>query len=259
MINKFKHTAPFITIAIYMLVMLTLVSAKRKDIECSNIKVNIKDKSEYLFIEDSDVVSIINENSDRLMGQPIEKINIDKLESLLSVHPSIKKADVYRNIRGDLSVRITQRKPLMRVIDKNRESYYIDIEGKVMPLSQKYTAHVIIVNGNFNEPYAKNKELNVIKDENASPKLKQLFTLATYIYNNEFLKSQIEQIYVSGSKVELVPRVGTHIIEFGHINDIEEKFMKLDALYKQGLPANGWNKYKTINLEYKNQVICTKR
>jgi cell division protein FtsQ len=46
---------------------------------------------------------------------------------------------------------------------------------------------------------------------------------------------------------------------FGDISNCEEKFQNLESLYINGLNAVGWNKYETINLKYKGQVICTKR
>ena len=59
--------------------------------------------------------------------------------------------------------------------------------------------------------------------------------------------------------LELIPRIGSHIIVFGDYSDCEIKFRNLMSLYKNGLPAVGWNKYETINLKFKGQVVCTKR
>ena len=40
----------------------------------------------------------------------------------------------------------------------------------------------------------------------------------------------------------------------------EEKFEKLKMFYTEGLnKTDGWNKYSTINIKYKNQVVCTKK
>jgi cell division protein FtsQ len=52
--------------------------------------------------------------------------------------------------------------------------------------------------------------------------------------------------------------VGNHKIILGDCSDLEQKFKKLFAFYKDGLNKIGWNTYKTINLKYKNQVVCTR-
>jgi cell division protein FtsQ len=47
---------------------------------------------------------------------------------------------------------------------------------------------------------------------------------------------------------------------FGEAKDFEEKFEKLKTFYTEGLnKTDGWNKYSTINIKYKNQVVCTKK
>jgi cell division protein FtsQ len=90
--------------------------------------------------------------------------------------------------------------------------------------------------------------------------LAELYQLAQYIEDHEFWKAQVQQIYVNNNyDFELIPRVGSHVIVFGDISNCEEKFNNLESLYINGLNAVGWNKYETINLKYKGQVICTKR
>ena len=80
-----------------------------------------------------------------------------------------------------------------------------------------------------------------------------------YVDKNNFWKSQIQQIYINlDEEIELIPRVGRHKIIFGDVSDMDEKFKKLMIFYKKGLHYTGWNKYKTINLKFKNQIVCTK-
>ena len=69
-----------------------------------------------------------------------------------------------------------------------------------------------------------------------------------------------EQINVTQAKeLELVPRVGEHIIFLGKPGNYEEKFEKLKTFYEKGLNQVGWNKYSRISLEFNNQIICTKK
>jgi cell division protein FtsQ len=77
---------------------------------------------------------------------------------------------------------------------------------------------------------------------------------------NSFWNAQIEQINVlKDNDIELIPRVGDHIIYLGKIDNFEEKLKRLMIFYKDGLNKIGWNKYKRINLEYDNQIICTNK
>jgi cell division protein FtsQ len=88
----------------------------------------------------------------------------------------------------------------------------------------------------------------------------ELHKIATYVDKDAFWKAQIEQIFVTAeSEFVLIPKVGEHTIVFGTGDDIEIKFEKLMLFYKEGLSRVGWDKYSTINLKYKNQIVCTKK
>ena len=63
------------------------------------------------------------------------------------------------------------------------------------------------------------------------------------------------QIDVKG-KVIFMPQVGTQIIEFGKPDEVEQKFKKLLVVHKKVLPAMGWDRYKRVNLEFHDQIIC---
>lgn len=77
---------------------------------------------------------------------------------------------------------------------------------------------------------------------------------------NPFWDAQIEQIYVlSDQNVELVPRVGDHLIYLGRLKDYDQKLARLKEFYQKALNKVGWNKYSRINVEFDNQIICTRR
>lgn len=90
---------------------------------------------------------------------------------------------------------------------------------------------------------------------------------------NELWRNQIEQINVLPNRgIELVPRVGDHIIYLGNLPEtsavekreqkiqefVNKKMTRLENFYKYGLSQAGWNKYSYINLEFDNQIICKK-
>jgi cell division protein FtsQ len=91
-----------------------------------------------------------------------------------------------------------------------------------------------------------------------------LLPFGNYIQDNAFWDSQIEQIHVIRDKnnrliVQLVPRVGEHIVNMGTIDNFEKKLKRLKTFYKKAIGTVGWNKYETIDIQYDNQIICTKQ
>lgn len=267
--EKVKKIVSWLLLIIYLMVSLTFIAAKRKEVKCEKIAVSVKDKKQNLFIGEKDVLSILKKKNEKIIGEPVESINVDRLEGYIRLHPSVKEANVYRDLNGQIKVSIEQRNPIVRIFNSRGESFYIDEEGMVMPLSYKYTAHVLVASGAINLSYSHivAKQRAAAKQlasggkvvQNSNHQLDDLFQLASYIYHDEFWNAQIEQIYVRGNEIQLIPRVGSHLIRLGTMENYTKKFRNLKALYEQGLPVTGWNNYKTINLKYTNQVICTKR
>jgi len=79
------------------------------------------------------------------------------------------------------------------------------------------------------------------------------------ILEDPFMNALTEQLVVDEKKdVCIIPKLGHHKIILGDAEDIENKFKRLEIFYKQGMPPEGWNIYKEINLKYKDQVVAKK-
>ena len=91
----------------------------------------------------------------------------------------------------------------------------------------------------------------------------KLINFVKYIEEDSFWSAEIVQIVASSMssgdiRLELVPRSGRHIVQFGTLENAEAKLDKLLAFYNKGLKNIGWDVYRTISVEYEGQVVCTK-
>ena len=91
----------------------------------------------------------------------------------------------------------------------------------------------------------------------------KLLNFVVLVEKDDFWRSEIVQIVVAkgpdgAPEIELVPRMGSHTVIFGSPDDAEEKLAKLLTFYRRGLRNIGWEEYRTINVKYKEQVVCTK-
>lgn len=263
--KKFKNILVWVLIITYIVLAMSFVKERRNKILCHNINVSILDSLHNGFITVNDIEDFMHETDMNVIGTPVTSINTKNIEEQLKKYSSVKNAEVYVTLNGEICVEIDQRNPIVRVINKRGQSYYIDQEGTVMPLSSKYSSHVLVANGNIVEHFEVNRTRDIFCDNNKENWEKNrlvcdLFELSNFIYHDEFWKAQVEQIYVNDDyEFELIPRVGAHIIYLGTIDNYKEKFRNLKAFYLQGLNNVGWNKYEKINLKFDNQVICTKR
>jgi len=131
--------------------------------------------------------------------------------------------------------------------------FYIDANGNKIPLSDNYTAKVLVASGFIEEDFS--GRVDTLKTNMA----KDLFRAALYIKGDTLWDNQIEQLFVDlKGDIEMVPRVGGHKIILGSADSLQIKFRNLLVFYKKAIPKVGWDTYKTINLKYANQIVCEK-
>ncbi len=247
-----------------LIISLGFSNLQLKKVKCNKIDVQIIDSTGNSFVEPKDIVEFLNQKNYKIIGNNIEDFPLNKIETDINNYPSIKSTEVFTTFDGILHIVIEQREPILRVINYDGSSYYIDNDGALFPLSEKYTARVLAASGKINEPYnlryTKDITKSIEKDElGRNFLLDDLFVLAKFIKSDAFFDSFIEQIYINeNGEIELVPKVGTFTILLGDIQNLDEKFENLKAIILIGLSREGWNKYTTINIKYKNQVVCTK-
>ena len=249
-----------------LLASLAFVTNKENNVKAENMLVSVNNTEVNTFIDVEDVKDFFKERKDSILHASLKNIDVNGLEKALNSHPAIENAEISVDVNGDLKIDVTQRTPLVRVMNLDGESYYIDNTSKLMPLNDKYTARVIVATGFIMEPYAARYQFSVnsISNNELFSKvsvLDDIYNISVFISKDSVLASMIHQINITTEKeIELYPSIGNHKIIFGEAKDFEEKFNKLKLFYTEGLnKTDGWNKYSTINIKYKNQVVCTKK
>ena len=241
--KKIYISLGIIAILGYLVFAISAFSYKSDKQTCKGVEVVIRDSAQLRFITKKEIILCLEQKELNPIGKNMQSVQTEQIERLLKSQPRIKNAESYKTPSGVVYIEITQREPILRVMNSGR-SYYVDREGEIMPISSNFTAYVPIVTGAVNEEFAKGP----------------LYDFALYLRRNDFWNAQIEQIHVDYSEeIELIPRVGNQIILLGKLDNYEYKLNKLFSLYKNGFKQTGWNCYRQINLKYDNQVVCTKK
>lgn len=188
----------------------------------------------------------------KLTGVPIGDVDVERVERVLEEDPFILDAEVYLDAQNNINIGVDQREPIIRIIDKNGVNYYLDKDANKMPMSDNFTARVIVATGNIppHVPNFQQKKAHTLKD---------LFALTHLLLADEFYHSLIEQIYISNNgEYTLIPKVGNQKIQLGKYEKIEDKLWRLKVFYEEGMPYEGWNKYKDLDVRFAGQVIGRK-
>lgn len=193
-----------------------------------------------LYISKSAVDKLLIQNQQPLECVSKEVLDLKGLESKLSSHQMIQSAEVYLTVNGEVKLEIEQREPLARVVSE--PSFYIDSYGKMMPLSVEHSARVMLVHGNLNQEA-----------------LQLVFEVIKAIRRDKFLTINITDIIIDDeSKLSLKLRSCDFEVILGNTDQLDQKFMNLKAFYQKAKKDKLLQTYKTVNLHFDQQVVCTK-
>ncbi len=212
--------------------------------------VEVLEEEGIYFTDDLEVIDLMTDKrADYVIGVAAGEIEPKVLEARVESNPFVKDAQVFRDVEGNLNVKVRQSKPIARVFTNGESDKYIDSDGRVLPVNARHTARVPLVETEFEFAWEKNMK----ESEYGS----QILSLLKHIENDAFWKAQIAHMVIKhNGEVELYPQVTKQKIEFGKPKDFEEKFSRLMTFYKEILPVKGWNYYERVNVKFKDQIIC---
>lgn len=244
MIKKIFIAILVIAAATAIILSLATISKIEDDVVCSDVKVNIDDNGFSKYISEKEIIKVLERKGIHPIGKKMNSISISRIEKEIGNIASIKSVECYKTTSNNVVIDIVQRIPIMRIINSKGEDFYIDVNAEIIPNRDRILSHSIIATGEISKEYAR----------------KELYAFAKFVTNHSFWSAQIEQINVLHNKgVELIPRVGDHIIYLGEMKDYEKKLERLKKFYHKGLNKVGWNKYQRISVEIPNQIICTNK
>ncbi len=237
--HKYKNIAK--GVLLFTLVVFLYAFSAKRNTDLPIAKTNIEFVGEdHLLISKNIVDKLLIQNQQAVECMPKDILDLNELESKISSHPMIEKAEVYLTVNGEVRVEVAQRKPLARVISE--PSFYIDSRGEMMPLSPEHSARVILVYG----------------DVDAS-NLEAVNELLQYIAQDDFLKLYVTEIIVNEEQqFSLAMRTYDFEVVVGTTKDLDKKMNNFKAFYQKAKKDKLLQTYKTVNLHFDHQVVRTK-
>lgn len=243
MIKKIFILLLLVLLSGYFIVAITVLNKPQEGVICSDVEVFVGDSTQTGFIKKDEIVDILNRHHCNPIGQKIEDVSLVKIEKVLQNNPYISDVTAYKTPGGKVNVIVRQYVPVMYVMPQDGQSYFLDRTGRILP-RLSYSADLVVATGHITPQFA----------------MQSLPHLGCLLQDDAFWYNQVQQINVTkDGEIELVPRVGYHIIALGPPVDVEKKLKRMRTFYDEGLKKVGWNKYSIISLKYDNQIVCKKR
>ncbi|MEY3835343.1 MAG: hypothetical protein RI989_771, partial [Bacteroidota bacterium] len=213
-------------------------------------------------ITKQEVDSIVHSHFGLLQGTPMNQIDVSAVQVAVNRHPAIQSCNVYLGVDGVLNIDIRQRAPMFRVMNSDGSGFYVDTLGQSFNLLDRAVAYVPIFSVEGVMGAMQYPATPAYYDENTLglTYLDELIVFGNHMRKNPELKDWAEHVHLTSmGTLEVIPRIGRHVIEYGSIYNLEMKTKMLFQFYRSQVYITDLEKYSRINLNFENQVICEKR
>ncbi len=237
------------------LVCFVFIAARvqREQVNVSGLYIDIESAGGNFFVSKDEVRQWVAEWGRAEVNKlELGSLDIRGLEAKFEKKLWIDDAEIFIDDTAALHIKVAERKPIARIFNLLGESFYVDSAARRLPAAFGASARVPVFTS-FPATMASRLKTD-------SSLILKIIRLGDILLKDEFLFAMVEQIDISADrKFEMIPKLGKQIIYFGDTSRLQEKADNLKAFYKNIMPYAGWNKFSSINLSYKGQVVATVR
>jgi cell division protein FtsQ len=238
-----KFNLQNIRLVLMLIVVIFLYSFtqnRSQNKKISKIQVEFQGNNK-MFLTNEMVNNLLIQNLGGTSSIQKDKVDLKELESALKKQSFIENAEVYISEDGMLTTKVLQKSPIARVVNKNGV-LYVDKNGSIFQLSDNFSSRVPIVQGNIEGEFKKG-----------------FIEIFKTIEKDDFLKKHIIAIKIQeNGSMNMLTREHDYDINFGKPILIDKKFKNYKAFYQFASKDSIIDKYKSINLIFTQQVVCSK-
>lgn len=241
----------------------------------ASVEVEITDRDQVEILSADEVAGWIDTAGMSPVGRLYDSIDTRQVNEMVASHNFVSESNTYLDFSRTMHVEVAQRRPILRVASQAGAQFYLTDDRYVEPIVTGAAQYVPIITGTLPLPFPNefrgDLEKFVEDNEKKSDKnylfLCKLINFVEYIEQIPFWRAQIVQINLTGGvqssdgvefrepHIELVPRVGSHIIKLGKLDDYQSKLRKLYHFYQTTAEEEGWLSAEVIDIAYDNEVI----
>jgi len=232
----------FALIIAYFVCAVAIVPTMRNEQTCKDLQLVITDSCSRQFVDATEIRQLLVDQNMYPIGRPMSEVSLTSIETAIQHHPTLRTTECYSTPYGTVVVRMSQRKPVLRVMSDDR-NYFVDSDRQILSPRSKTASYVPIITGKVTPQMATG----------------ELFDFVCFLEKNEYWDSQIVQINIRPDcQIELIPRIGNQTILLGSLTNYEHKLAKLQKLYVDGFNKIGWQTYSTLDLRFNGQIVAKK-
>lgn len=189
----------------------------------------------------------------------IGTVDMVAIQKVMDDNSWIESSASYVDLDGTLNVSFKEYEPWFRVYGQDGQSVYVTRNGVVVPACPIYTPYVLVASGNLD---IRNDSVTYRLNDTLPSDANMLSALrwCGAIEENDFVSQCVGQLYCNkNNQFELTVKGFDGRVIVGDTCDAADKLHRLEVFMKQRIDSPETQTFKSINLSYKNQIVCTKR
>lgn len=223
----------------------------------SQIEVRPLNKHQADFVTAEEIITEIRRHGSADMT--LHTLNNRHIEHSILLNPYVSHAKAYTTLDRRLVVNLTERVPMMRVVDVLGQWHYIDSAGAIFPVHPERLFRLLPAIGNIEAPVKLPEHAMAMATDTLHNKTySKIHQLGKLILRDEFMRLLVDYIYVDDQQnFELIPMIGQAEVFLGQADHLPEKVANVGAFYKNISTTASFGLFSHINASFENQIVCT--
>ncbi len=240
-ILRFSLFAAFIAAFIALTAVLLHYSNRRgHEIDCNKVEVFLP--GDKRFVSEQDIHSIIENQYGLCIGCRLDELDLARIESILRAQSVVRGAEAWATGDGVLHITVQQREPVVRFI-KGDSGFYVDRKGWIFPLSGQLDSTVVTVDGAVLKAADTDYILGFLDIKKA-------------LERDRFWSAHLDHYTILENGDVAINDDRGLVILLGSGERLGAKLELIREYYSTIEPSRPECYYKSINVKYKNQIIC---
>ena len=236
------------------------------------LRVEVVDSAEVPLVTADKIAQAIQHAGLMPTGKDVDSVSLLAINNLVESNCFVRSSQTFVDYDGVLTVRLTQRKPIARVITTGGDDFYLTANGHLLPTQQGAAIDLPLVTGDITLPFPRGFEGDMVawarENEKNSDKnyifLLKLTNFVRLVESRPEWGGNIVQIVAeregvkAGSKaprttIKLIPRRGNYTVQLGTLDDVEAKLNRWVRFVEAGVVD--LNEPNTLDVSYEGQAV----